>query len=244
MTIRNSPPPSIDEWQWPGDLRRPARPITSDFYFKLPEGPPYYQLIEGNLVLQWYTGSEDLVRPSRPVTADLFFQIPEGPPYYQLIEGIIIMSPSPTFYHQTILSRLSQSIVNYLDTNPLGVAVFSPCDVCLEDSTVYHPDLLFVRNNNPRVVIDRTLTGPPDLVVEILSPSSFREDREAKRPACARAGVEQMWIIDPETRQIEVHPLAQGLDAPPMIIREPDIFEPALFPGLRIEPTRLFRPLV
>src|SRR5271170_712648 len=140
MTIRNSPPLSISEWQWPGDLRRPDRPITADFYFKLPEGPPYYQLIEGNLVLHWYTGSEDLVRPDRPVAADLFFQIPEGPPYYQLIEGIIVMSPSPTFYHQRILSHLSQCILNYLDDHPLGVAVFSPCDVRLEENTVYHPD--------------------------------------------------------------------------------------------------------
>lgn len=244
MIIRNSPPPSIDEWQWPGDLRRPERPITADFYFKLPEGPPYYQLIEGNLVLQWYTGSQDLVRPARPVTADLFFQIPEGPPYYQLIEGIIVMSPSPTFYHQRILSRLSQYIVNYLDDHPIGVAVFSPCDVLLEDSAVYHPDLLFVRNNNPRVVIDRTVTGPPDLVVEILSPSNFREDREAKRPAYARAGVEEMWIIDPEARQIEIFPLARGLDVSPVIVREPDSFLPVLFPDLTIETTRLFKPLI
>jgi Uma2 family endonuclease len=244
MTIRNSPPPSLDEWQWPGDLCRPDRPITSDFYFKLPEGPPYYQLIEGNLVLQWYTGGEDLVRPARPVTADLFFQIPEGPPYYQLIEGIIVMSPSPTFYHQTLLLRLSQCLQNYLDEHPIGVVVFSPCDVRLENTTVYHPDLFFVRNGNPRVVIDRTVEGPPDLVVEILSPSNFREDRIAKRAAYARAGVEEMWIVDPEARQIEIYPLAKGLDVAPMIVHEPDSFSPALFPGLTIETTRLFKPLI
>ena len=244
MTIRNSPPPSIDEWQWPGDLRLPERPITADFYFKLPEGPPYYQLIEGNLVLQWYTGSEDLVRPGRPITADLFFQIPEGPPYYQLIEGIIVMSPSPTFYHQRILSRLSQSIQNYLDDHPLGVAVFSPCDVRLDENTVYLPDLLFVRNNNPRVIIDRTVSGPPDLVVEILSPSNFREDRIPKRAAYAHSGVEEMWIIDPESRQIDVYPLARGLEVAPTIIHEPDSFSPAMFPGLTIDTSRLFKPLV
>jgi len=241
MTIRNSPPPSADEWQWPGDLRLPARPITADFYFKLPEGPPYYQLIEGNLVLQWYTGKEDLIRPFRPVTADLFFQIPEGPPYYQLIEGIIVMSPSPTFYHQKILLRLSQSIQNYLDNHPLGEVVFSPCDVFLDENTVYHPDLFFVRKENTRVVIDRTVSGPPDLVVEILSPSNFREDREFKRLAYARGGVEEMWIVDPEARQIEVHPLSRGLGIAPLIIREPAKFEPTMFPGLGIDPVKLFK---
>jgi len=182
-----------------------------------------------------------LVRPSRPVTADLFFQIPEGPPYYQLIEGIIVMSPSPSFNHQRILLRLSQWIQNYLDENPIGVAVFSPCDVRLDENTVYLPDLFFVRKENPRVAIDRTVTGPPDLVVEILSPSNFREDRIAKRAAYARAGVEEMWIVDPEARQIELHPLAQGLNSSPKIVREPEPFISGLFPGLQIDTVRLFK---
>lgn len=107
-----------------------------------------------------------------------------------------------------------------------------------------HPDLFFVRKGNPRVVIDKIVEGPPDLVIEILSPSDFREDRETKRPAYARAGVEEMWIIDPETRQIEGYDLAQGIDVAPMIIREPEPFSPALFPGLTIETTRLFKPVI
>jgi len=53
-----------------------------------------------------------------------------------------------------------------------------------------------------------------------------------------------MWIIDPEARQVEVYPLAKGVDVAPTIIREPDSFSPALFPGLTIETTRLFKPLV
>jgi len=154
------------------------------------------------------------------------------------------MSPSPSFYHQKILLRLSTSIDTYLEDHPIGTAVFSPCDVRLDESTVYLPDLFFVRNNNPRVVIDRTVSGPPDLVVEILSPSNFREDRIPKRAAYARAGVEEMWIIDPEARQIEVYMLAQGLDVAPMIVREPDSFSPAIFPGLTIETTRLFKTLI
>jgi len=243
MTIRDTSPAAIDEWQWPGDLRRPARPLTADFYDKLPEGPPYYQLIEGNLVLQWYTGNEELYRPSRPVTDELFFQIPEGPPYYQLIEGIIVMSPSPTYSHQKIAGYLHRIIDEYLEDQPLGEVIISPCEVRLEETTVYHPDLFFVRKGNPRVVIDKIVKGPPNLVVEILSPSNFKEDRNEKRPAYARAGVEEMWIVDPESRQIEVHPLAKGLEAAPTIIREPEPFLPAMFPGLKIETTRLFKPL-
>jgi len=244
MTIRNSLPATLEGEQWPGDLRLPERPITADFFFRLPEGPPYYELINGNLVLKWYTGSEDLRRPARPVSADLFFQIPEGPPYYQLIQGIIVMSPSPSFFHQQIVGYLHRKIGSYLDDHPLGVVVVSPCDVRLDDQTVFDPDIFFVRKSNLRVVIDRTVEGPPDLVIEVLSPSNAREDREFKRQAYARAGVEEMWIVDPEARAIEVHSLAQGEDASPQITREPAPFSPALFPGLQIDTAKLFKPLI
>jgi len=242
MTIRNSPPAAAEN-EWPGDLRLPERPITADFYFRLPEGPPYYELINGNLVLKWYTGSEDLRLPARPVSADLFLQVPEGPPYYQLIEGIIVISPSPSFHHQKIAGYIYQQIINYLDDDPLGIVIMSPCDVRLDDHTVFNPDLFFVRKSNQRVVIDRTVQGPPDLVVEILSPSNFREDREFKRRAYARAGVEEMWIVDPLAHAIELHPLAQGENAAVTVVREPEPFAPAIFPGLQIDTAKLFKPI-
>ena len=244
MTIRNSPPTPVEGEEWPGDLRRPERPITADYYFRLPEGPPYYELIEGNLVLKWYTGSEDLRLPSRPVSAELFLEIPEGPPYYQLIEGIVVMSPSPSFYHQKIAGYLYQQIINYLDDHPMGVAIVSPCDVRLEANTVFHPDIFFVRKENARVTIERIVEGPPDLVIEVLSPSNAREDREFKRKAYARAGVEEMWIVDPKAKAIEVHLLAQGEDVAPQVVCEPMPFSPAMFPGLQIDTAKLFKPLV
>lgn len=239
MTIRK--PLTYGEPAWPGELRQAYQPVTEEFFSKLPEGHRYYDLVKGNLILKNYMGAENLPQPEQPVTAELFLQIPEGPPYYELIAGTIVMSPPPTFLHQNILGSLLQSLGNYLDDNPLGILSFAPCAVLLTNEGIFEPDLFFVRKGNPKVVIDDIIKGPPDLVVEILSPSNFRKDRNVKRPAYARAGVEEMWIVDPETKQIEVYPLAQGIEIAPTIIHEPEPFSPALFPGLTIETTRLFK---
>ncbi len=112
----------------------------------------------------------------------------------------------------------------------------------LDDHTVFNPDVFFVRNSNQRVVIERVVEGPPDLVIEILSPSNFREDREFKRRVYARAGVEEMWIVDANAQTIEVHPLAQGLDAAPAITSAPQPFSPAIFPGSQIDTAKLLKP--
>jgi Uma2 family endonuclease len=179
--------------------------------------------------------------PLTPITAELYRQLPAGPPYYQLIEGNLIMSPSPNFFHQQVLGRLFRAIGNYLEDHPLGEAVFAPSDVFLDEINVFQPDLYFVRSENRKVIVQEGAKGAPDLVVEILSPSNSEQDRNEKRRAYAEAGVEEMWIIDPEVRRIEVYSLAKGLNFAPMVIREPDSFLPTLFPGLTIETTRLFK---
>jgi Uma2 family endonuclease len=170
--------------------------------------------------------------------------MPQGPPYYQLIEGNLIISSSHAFDHQQVLGRLLSRIGNYVEQHHLGELVLGPSDVFLDEINVFQPDLYFVRNENRRIIVKEGVRGAPDLVVEVLSPSNFEQDRNEKQQVYARSGVEEMWIIDPEARQIELYPLAKGLDAAPLIVREPDSFSPALFPGLTIETTLLFKPLI
>jgi Uma2 family endonuclease len=225
-------------------LRPPLNPITADLYRQMPEGPPYYELIEGNLVLKEEPDPEEILLPPwNPVTVDFYNQLPEGPPYYELIEGHLIMSPSPSFYHQQISSRLNRLIANFLEENPLGFVATAPSDVTLNGTNVVQPDLYFVSNARRNIISEAGVNGPPDLVVEILSASNFARDRKQKRLLYDHAGVPEMWIIDPFRRQIEVHPLAAGLDASPAIIHEPDPFSPAIFSGLRIDTVQLFKPL-
>jgi len=225
-------------------LRPPLNPITADLYMQMPEGPPYYELIEGNLVLHPQPGPHDRLQlPLNPVTTEFYDKMPEGPPYYQLIEGHLIMSPSPDFFHQQILSYLHLEIGLYLRTNPIGILALAPSDVRLTRANVFQPDLYFVRNENRRVIKRRGAVGPPDLVIEILSPSNSAFDRHEKRRIYGRAGVTEMWMVEPRTRMIEVHTLSKGLDAAPTIIRAPETFSPSIFPGLKIDTQQLFKPL-
>jgi Uma2 family endonuclease len=181
--------------------------------------------------------------PFSPITTEFYEKLPEGPPYYELIEGNLIMSPSPNFYHQQILLRLSRWIGNYLEQNSIGILAVAPSDVVVDGINVLQPDLYFVSNSRRSVIVESGAKGAPDLAVEILSPSNALRDRNEKRSIYARAGVKEMWIVDPEAHVIEAHQLTQGLDSAPAIVREPAIFESGIFPGLQVDTARLFKPI-
>jgi Uma2 family endonuclease len=225
-------------------LRVPERPITVDFYRQMPEGPPYYELIEGNLIMNPEPGPDDRLQvPEHPITTDLYFKMPEGPPYYELINGHLVMSPSPSFFHQKISGRLFQYIINYLDAHPIGHVLYAPSDVILNKINVYQPDIYFISNARRQLISKRGVEGAPDLVVEILSPSNAARDRREKRETYAGAGVQELWLIEPSKQVLEVHPLSFGLNAPVTIVREAEIFRPAMFPGLQIDLAKLFQPI-
>jgi hypothetical protein len=87
------------------------------------------------------------------------------------------------------------------------VCLAAPCDVILDDTTVVAPDLLFVSTGRKQLLSNRGITGAPDLVVEILSESSERRDRGAKRQLYARYGVARYWIVDIDGQSLEIYAL-------------------------------------
>jgi Uma2 family endonuclease len=182
--------------------------------------------------------------PYTPITAELYRQLPEGPPYYQLIQGKLIMSPSPTFYHQRILMRLGHYIEGYLEKHEIGEIVPAPSDVFLDEINVFQPDLYFVRNDRRKVIVKEGVRGAPTLVIEILSPSTSKQDRNEKREIYTVSGVEEMWLIDPKAQTIEAHLLAKASNAEPKVTRKPEKFTSSIFPGLRIDTAKLFKTVI
>jgi Uma2 family endonuclease len=122
-----------------------------------------------------------------------------------------------------------------------GWLIVGPSDVYLDDMNVFEPDLYYVAKENRRIMVEEGVRGAPDLVAEILSPEDCEQDRNEKREVYARAGVKEMWLIDPDVCAIEVHPLAHGLNVAPEVTRTPAKFAPAMFPGLRIDTAELFK---
>jgi Uma2 family endonuclease len=141
--------------------------------------------------------------PDTSYTFEDFALLPEGAPY-QLIGGQLVVSPSPSTYHQTILLRLATLIHRVCDAGGLGAAFIAPIDVYLSDTDVYLPDLVVVLAGGGAVVETQLIRGAPDLIVEILSPSTAYYDLRQKKTAYERYGVGEYWVVDPIDRSVEV----------------------------------------
>lgn len=142
-----------------------------------------------------------------PYRASDYERLDEGAPY-ELIRGRLVMSPCPTPLHQ-ILSGVLFEILSKAAQTKGGVAMYAPMDVCFSDDTILQPDLLFVANER-RQIITKHVEGAPDLVVEILSPSTGRRDKTEKLDLYAKYGVPEYWIVDPATQVIEFLLLNDG----------------------------------
>ena len=129
---------------------------------------------------------------------------------YELLEGELILVPSPTIYHQRISRRLFVRLERFITSRELGEVFYSPCDVVLSDHDVLQPDLLYVSNHRSHIITAENIQGGPDLVVEILSPSTADRDLGYKRTLYARHGVDEYWVVDPEGKSIEVFRLTNG----------------------------------
>jgi Uma2 family endonuclease len=135
-----------------------------------------------------------------PYRADDYWILPENEPV-QLLRGRFILSPSPNILHQLITGRLYEVFTSIADRTD-GFAVISPMDTVLSEHTIPQPDVIYVRSDNKGIIEDR-VRGVPDLVVEVLSPSTARVDRLEKLDLYAHYGIAEYWIVDPETQVFE-----------------------------------------
>ncbi len=140
------------------------------------------------------------------MTADEFAALPEGPPYFQLVEGELFFMATPTGLHQDIVLNVAFSIKSHLRAHPaLGKVRVAPSDVRFDDRNVFEPDVYFVSNERSHVLTPAGAAGAPDLIVEVLSPSTLRLDRQKKRGLYFRFGVRELWFIEPDDRRVEIH---------------------------------------
>lgn len=123
---------------------------------------------------------------------------------YEVIDGELFLTPAPTPYHQLILMRIARVLEDYTQDHRAGTILVAPCDVLLSQTDVFQPDIFFVSSSRRERIGPKYISGAPDLVVEVLSPSTESRDRIAKAKQYARFGVREMWLVDPDARTIEV----------------------------------------
>ncbi len=130
---------------------------------------------------------------------------------YELLNGELILVASPNMDHQDVVTNLGTHVSVFVREGDLGRLYFAPTDAILSDSEVVQPDLLFISKEREHIRTPANIQGAPDLIVEILSPSSARRDWGYKRELYAKHEVKEYWIVDPTNRVVFVMLLNDGV---------------------------------
>lgn len=172
--------------------------------------------------------------------ADYIWETPDDGNRYEVIDGELYVTPPPSLGHQRGLSRLLMLIAPFVDREGLGEVFPAPTGVVLDPEGGVQPDLLFVRRERADILSQRGIEGPPDLVVEVLSPSTRARDRGIKMRRYERAGVPHYWLMDTEEQSIETYQLgAEGYRLTGSY-RRGMVLTSELFPGLEIAIDRVW----
>jgi len=123
---------------------------------------------------------------------------------YEIVDGELRLVPAPEIYHQRISRNLEFVLGRHIRQNDLGEMLHAPCDVLLSQKSVVQPDILFVAKDRLRIIGTTCVKGPPDLLIEILSKGTKDSDLVIKRKLYARFGVKEYWVVDPDTKTVEV----------------------------------------
>ena len=129
---------------------------------------------------------------------------------YELLNGELMMVPAPNTKHQRILQRLFHELDQFTRQHGLGEVFVAPFDVVLSNTNVVQPDVLFISRARADRITDKNVQGAPDLVIEILSPSTAGRDLNDKHELYGSRGVLEYWIIDPVAETLAVHRQRDG----------------------------------
>jgi len=130
---------------------------------------------------------------------------------YEIINGELLMAPAPDWTHQDWSRKLFRRLDKFVMERQLGELAYAPVDVVLDSENVVQPDLLFMAKANLSILQTRGVFDAPDLLIELISPSSVRRDRYVKKELYARFGVKEYWIVDTSNKALEIWKLQNRL---------------------------------
>lgn len=178
-------------------------------------------------------------KDKKPYTYADYEKLPEGAPY-QLIGGELIMTPSPVPYHQMIKMKIEFELLKFIEGKNLGVVLDAPLDVYLSAIETYQPDIIFISKDRLNIIGEKKIEAAPDLVVEILSPSTAYYDLRHKKRIYEKSGVKEYWIADPMEKSIEVYENLNGEYKLFSEAKEKDSAKSKLLEGFGVELEKVF----
>ena len=158
---------------------------------------------------------------------------------YEIIDGELYEMTAPTVRHQDILLNLGIILRPHVGETRLGKVYVSPIDVIFAEDAIVQPDLVFVAESRRHIIQDHAIVGTPDLVIEILSPSTAARDRNRKADLYARYGVAEYWMVDSETETVHILRFGDAGYGPAEIV-DSGALTTTLIPGLQVELADVF----
>ncbi len=186
---------------------------------------------------------------SQPVQGEWTYEdylslLPDDGRRYEIIEGVLYVTNAPSFAHQFTVAQILAQIHQFTNQNKLGVVLTAPFEVHLSEKTrPVQPDVLFIGAKNWPAADSQVFEGVPDLIVEVLSPSSVRTDRHIKFDVYEQAGVPEYWIVNPKTHSVEVYTLSGGEYAQLGEYAGHEAIQSAILEGLLMTTSTLFNPV-
>jgi len=177
-------------------------------------------------------------------TYEDYLRLPEDGRRYEVLRGVLYVTPSPIYDHQFCVVSLTLDLGSFIRRGGLGVLLVAPFDIRLPQRLAdpVEPDLVFFRKGNEPRTGDKSFTGVPDLVVEVLSPGTSRVDKKIKMSIYREAGIPEYWLVDPESRTVTIHQLSQDGRRYVECARggAGEVVESTILPGLRLSVSDLF----
>ena len=177
--------------------------------------------------------------PGRPWTYDDYLLFPDDGNRYEIIGGERFVTAAPNALHQILSVRLTSSLFDWVDDQGLGTVVSAPSDVIFSNIDIVQPDVLFF-TASPAEYAEARDEHVPALVVEILSPSTRRQDEILKRGVYERFGVTEYWIVDPELETVKVYRRSGEAFAAANLLSSDRSLTTDLVSGWSLELQRLF----
>ena len=157
---------------------------------------------------------------------------------WEIIAGeAYAMTPAPSLKHQKILGNLHFKFAGFFLGKVCSVFI-APTDVVFDDENVVQPDLLVVCDKNK--MTDANVKGAPDLIIEVLSPTTSLKDKREKKALYERFGVREYLLVYPEDALVERYFLADGKYRQPDILNWDEKLSSAIFPELELSLREVF----
>lgn len=169
-----------------------------------------------------------------------YLELPPDGKLYQIIRGDLYMVPAPTTYHQEVAINLASILWNHVKKTGWGKIYSAPIDVVLTSTDIVQPDIVGISKERMGIVKEMGVFGAPDLIMEILSPSTHSIDVKLKKSLYERHGVFEYCLVYPDEKKVECFLLRQGSYTGPKVYLKDEEAGVVSVPGLKINLGEVF----